>query len=922
MKPLELTISAFGPYAEKEFIDLKTLGSGIYLISGQTGSGKTSIFDAIIFALYGTASGSSRSTAMLRSKYASPTTKTYVELLFEYRGKEYRVRRSPEYMRPSLRSQNGAMTAEKADAELIYPDGRVVSGVTSVSKAVKDIIGLEREQFMQVAMLSQGEFMKLLCSPTSERSAVFRSIFRTENYLELQKKIHSDLTAADNERKVVEAAFLQHISNLCCNEGSELSAALDEIKNAPFAAEAGFIAQTVQGLIDEDNLLCRSISKRIEELDKETAETGIRLGHAEMRRKTAEKLSEAEIAFSAAEAELRASEKILDGLKGNPDECSRIAEKLGYFRERLGDYKALTDNSEAMKNAESKAGVLKKNAASAKASADKLSLELEKYKHELDTLKNAGENCEKLNSRRKLLEDEGNALQKIMADIKSLHILDKNLDEARRNYQIAADNAEKARLDHFGLERLFLDQQAGILASGLVEGKPCPVCGSTTHPSPAQLSRKAPSEAELKRAQAQAESAQKTAADLSRTASELTGRAEALRTAASENAHRLIGKTDNMKEALIRRAAEVTEEIRQLNDEIMSQTLKINRKAELEKAIPDIEANIRKYQLAAAEEEKLAAAAEAEIKALAENGEKLRSKLEFPSEKEAQDNINALEKRRQTLQTEYDNAKARTEKLSARGAELKSVVDTYKAQLENTEDVSIDELVTLHNRLLAEKKALTEENIKAAARISANTSAMKGIADKSEKLSACEKRYIWLKELYDTAGGTISGKEKITLETYVQAAYFSRVTERANARFMKMTDGRYELIRSGEGSRQSKSGLELDVIDHYNGSVRSVKTLSGGESFQAALSLALGLSDEIQASAGGVQLDAMFVDEGFGTLDEEALDQAINALCGLSGGGRTIGIISHVAALRERIDKQIIVTKDTRAGCSHAKIVT
>lgn len=922
MKPLELTISAFGPYADKEFFDLKALGSGIYLISGQTGAGKTSIFDAIIFALYGTASGSNRSSNMFRSKYADPAVKTYVELLFEYRGKEYRIRRSPEYMRPSLRSRSGGMTSEKPDAELICPDGRVVSGVTSVGKAVKDIIGLEREQFMQVAMLSQGEFMKLLCSSTAERSAVFRSIFRTENYLELQNKIRSDLNTADNQRKVVEAAFLQHISSLCCNEDSELSAALDEIKSAPFAAETELIVRTVQGLIDEDNELCRSVSKRIEELDKETAEVGKRLGQAEMRRKNAEKLSEAEAAFCASETELNAAKKMLDELKGNPDECSRIAEELGFCRERLGDYKALTENSMALKNAESKAEMLKKNSAAANAAADKLSAELEKYKLELDTLKNAGENCEKLNSRRKQREDEGDALRKIMADIKALHNLDKALDEARMKYKAAADNAEKARLEQLGLERLFLDQQAGILASGLVEGKPCPVCGSLSHPSPAKASSKAPSEAELKRAQMQAEAAQKAAQDLSRTASELTGRAEALRTAASENAHRLIGKTDNMREALISRAAEVTDEIKKLNDEIMSQTLKLNRKAELERAIPDIEANIKSSRLAAVEEEKLAAAAEAEIKALAENSEKLRSKLEFPSEKDAIDNINVLEKRRQALQAEYDNAKNLAEKLSARWAELKSAVETYKAQLENTENVSVEELVKLHNEFLAEKKVLTERNIRAAARISANTSAMKGIAHKSEELSACEKRYIWLKELYDTAGGTISGKEKITLETYVQAAYFAKVTARANERLMNMTGGRYELIRSEEGSHQSKSGLELDVVDHYNESVRSVKSLSGGESFQAALSLALGLSDEIQASAGGVQLDAMFVDEGFGTLDDEALDQALNALCRLSDGGRTIGIISHVAALRERIDKQIIVTKDTRAGCSHAKIVT
>ena len=198
---------------------------------------------------------------------------------------------------------------------------------------------------------------------------------------------------------------------------------------------------------------------------------------------------------------------------------------------------------------------------------------------------------------------------------------------------------------------------------------------------------------------------------------------------------------------------------------------------------------------------------------------------------------------------------------------------------------------------------------------------LRQIEKKSAAIADVEKRWMMVGPLADTANGNLSGREKIMLETYVQMAYFDRIIERANTRFMVMSGGQYELKRRREAdNNRSQSGLSLDVVDHYNGTERSVKTLSGGESFKASLSLALGLSDEIQASAGGIQLDTMFVDEGFGSLDEESLQQAMRALNGLAEGNRLVGIISHVPELREKIDRQIIVRKD-RSGGSRVEVV-
>lgn len=229
-------------------------------------------------------------------------------------------------------------------------------------------------------------------------------------------------------------------------------------------------------------------------------------------------------------------------------------------------------------------------------------------------------------------------------------------------------------------------------------------------------------------------------------------------------------------------------------------------------------------------------------------------------------------------------------------------------------------------KALAESKAV-RDNIDecivcVSARLGKNRESREKIKERFDSLSSLDAKYAWVRSLSDTASGNLNGKEKVMLEAYVQGEYFDRIIARANLRFLMMSEGQYELTRKKQSdSNRSQSGLELDVIDHYNGSQRSVRTLSGGESFMASLSLALGLSDEIQSTSGGVRLDTMFVDEGFGSLDEDALSQAISALSSLTEGNRLVGIISHVAELKERVEKQIIVTKN-KSGGSSLRIVT
>lgn len=861
---------------------------------------------------------------MMRSKYAAPDAKTYAELLFEYRGKEYRVKRNPEYTRQSLRQSRSGMTTEKADAELIYPDGSTVSGSSAVTKAVTALIGLDREQYIQVAMLSQGEFLKLLFASTQERSAVFRSIFRTENYLILQKRIKDDLDAADRECSDCEKGIDQYISGLSCKPDSSYAQILSDIRSEPRLFRTEEICEAIKKITEEDKTAKSETEKSLEKIDKAIEETGVRLGKAELRNKAAAQLAETEQLLKKRLEDLSPYEEKFKSAKAEYESCDDISAEISREKERLADYAELKKTGAERDARQKLSERLNAETAAAKKHSASLSDTLAKYRAEAESLGSAGENRQKLENTRSMLNDRAAALSRLMTDMRSLASMKGSLSEAQQSYVNAAQYSEQAQTRYAELEKLFLDEQAGVLAAALKQGEKCPVCGSTDHPSPAVMHKNAPSEQELKKAKLTAESAQTKAADLSRIAGEIKGRYEALNEAIKESSEKILGKlpAKQIVPALKEAADKTAAEIKLTDENIATEARRAKRKAELEKAIPAAEEELRRNDSAIAENEKLCATADAEIKALSASIEKITSALKFSSEEEAAANINALEKKKKSIQDNYTASQAALDSCKKAVHELTSSAETLKEQLKASENTDLEEINEQRHQLFNEKKTLTAENLETSSRLAANTSAMKGIAARSEKLAKSEERYKWIKALYDTAGGTISGKEKITLETYIQTAYFKKIVDRANLRFMVMTDGQYELKRSTDDSnRQSKTGLELDVIDHYNGSVRSVKTLSGGEAFMASLSLALGLSDEIQSSAGGIQLDTMFVDEGFGSLDEEALNQAVNALCRLSQNGRSVGIISHVSELKDRIDRQIIVTKDKKAGCSHVKVV-
>lgn len=919
MRPIKLTMSAFGPYAERTVLEMDALGErGLYLICGDTGAGKTTIFDAIAFVLYGEPSGDTREVSMLRSKYAAPQTPTEVELVFDYDKKRYTVRRNPEYERPAKRG--GGMTVQKAEAELYLPDGGVVTGTRDVTRRVTELMGVDRKQFSRIAMLAQGDFQKLLLAPTDERKAIFRKLFQTQRYQSLQDALKAEAASLDAQCRDRRAAMRQYIALVRCDEDDVHAIELEKARAGELPT-ADTLA-LIEALLNEDAAALKEQAEAQKELDVRLAESNARLGRAEELQKARAALKTAnEKLAPALEAERACSETFAAETAKQPA-CDRLDADIAAARAELPRYDELERACATLRKKrteeEKTADALDKQ----RAQLEKERAALDELRLERDRLRESPANREKLSAKIEAGEKRLLRLNALSDTLKDCKDLEAKLADAQRDYKKAREIAAGVRETYESQNRAFLDAQAGILALSLAEGAPCPVCGSSTHPHPAKPPADAPTQAALEELRAETERAQNEMSAASARAGELAGRLSALQNGAQELCRELLGGC-MPSEADEKLRAELDDENRELflhRKALKEEEQKLARRTVLEKEIPVWEGSVSALEADCAALEKKAAAFKGECGALAEQVEKLAAALSCPSRAEAETLIAAMERERAKLQSALENARTALEQMQKEVAALRGTAAACRQQLADAP--AIDEEAERKRRaeLSEQNKALADALAARAGRMTQNQSALDGIRQTGDALAALEEKLGWVSALSWTANGSLTGREKIMLETYVQMRYFDRVLARANTRLMVMSGGQFELKRrmAAENNR-SQSGLELDVIDHYNGTERSVKSLSGGETFMASLSLALGLSDEIQSASGGVRLDTMFVDEGFGTLDEESLRQAIDALAGLSEGRRLVGIVSHVAELRERIDRQIVVTKE-RSGGSRAEI--
>lgn len=933
MRPLTLTLSAFGPYAGVTRIPFEKLGrKGLYLITGDTGAGKTFLFDAIVFALYGEASGNARETSMFRSKYAKPDTATYVTLRFQYHEREYEITRSPEYMRPSKRGEG--MTLSRAEATLTYPDGHIVTKSKDVTKAVIELLGIDKNQFTQIAMLAQGDFLRLLYAKTEERSKIFREIFHTKAYALVQEKLKSEAGALRQQ----------------CEENSK---SIDQYRDG-ILWEPEYLLQPenivmTEGLLQELGKTIDRESQKMLEIHTSLMETECAieknhqiLGKIQTRKKIQEELDRAAEEVKRIEPELPPLYERFIEVQQQKEQMDLLRTKVRMEEEKLPVY----DEADELRR---KQELL----------LHKLAQKEQSFVKQEETIKQLQEQYTDSKKQMELLQSE--ALQRVKSEqqlqqetqqyalwhelalqMKEAERLRSELTQRQVDYREASALQEKKKNAYEQMQQQYLDEQAGVLAQTLQEGSPCPVCGATHHPMPAAGSEHAPDKEHVARAKRIWEQSSlamqeaSAAAGRAKGALESAGQALTARLDAAgivwntENTERNGSEPDRLFGAWKDIGAQLQDQLNLSKENIgilqekVSELQKKQQKADaLRETLPQLEQGIKEAEICRKKTEEAISSLQIDKEVMQGKLQEIQKALACENKAQAEEQLLA----KRDILTEYEASLRKAEQCyrdkerAYQNALQKQ--ETLQGQLAmEPEKTDWDSIQAQQNVLMEQKKTLQEKQQEISHRYETNRKVKEDIERRSKLLVSLEKRWNWVKELSDTCNGNLVGKDKIMLETYVQMQYFDRIIRRANTRFMVMSAGQYEMKRSERAENmKSQSGLELDVIDHYNGTSRSVKTLSGGEAFLASLSLALGLSDEIQSVSGGIALDTMFVDEGFGSLDETALDQAIYALQNLTEGNRLVGIISHVSELQDRIDKRIIVTKDA-ANVSQVRLVT
>lgn len=914
MRPLKLVMSAFGPYAGRTELELDKLGtSGLYLITGDTGAGKTTIFDAIAFALYGEASGETREVSMFRSKYADSATPTEVELTFAYAGKQYRVKRNPEYERPKSRGEG--FTTEKANAELTCPDGRVVTKQKEVNLEIAAIMGIDRDQFTQIAMIAQGDFQKLLLASTEERKAIFQKIFRTQPYQVLQDRLRTESANLKNEYDLASASVRQYISGIVCDEDCSLFEETERARSgqllmADIIALAETLLERDQTLLDEHAGTEQQLAKRIETVSETITK-------AETLQKAKDSLNQANAELALAIPKLEEAKAALYAEKNRQKETETIDKSIAEIEATLPDYVELDNKKSAFNDTVNAITAIQLEVDTKSKQRQEKTDEIAAAKAELVTLACVGAEKAELNVQQSDAKRRKSALDELGQDITALTKLEATLNAAQTDYLKKLTTSKEKKAEYERQHQAYLDEQAGILAQTLRDGEPCPVCGSLSHPHPALTSEQAPTKAELEKLKATSEKSAAAAEEASAVAGRINGAFLEKKDSVMKSTAATLPDTafESLPAELTIAAREVKGQIDELTVRIKDVTQREKRKEELDEQLPRMQEAFEALTEELSALENRMTAKKAEKAALEERLASLTGKLGFEKRQDAVDKIEEWKSLKKSIKKALDDAQTLYDRCNDTVTGHTAKIAEMKKLLLQQEPVDIEALKSEKLQLTSQRVDQEAKKRKVLARLDTNKKALENIEAKAADVDSIEAKWTWVKALSNTANGNLTGKRKIMLETYIQMTYFDRVISRANLRLMIMSDGQYELKRrTTSDNNRSQSGLDLDVIDHYNGTERSVKTLSGGESFKASLSLALGLSDEIQSAAGGIRLDTMFVDEGFGSLDEESLRQAMRALSDLADGNRLVGIISHVAVLKERIDKQIVVTKEITGG--------
>ena len=815
MRPLKLTMAGFGPYAGVQVLDFDCLGSsGLYLITGDTGAGKTTIFDAITFALFGEASGNNRDSTMLRSKYAKDDAPTYVELTFAYGGKVYTVTRNPAYERAKTRGTG--TTTELAGAELTCPDGRQVTKKGEVDAAIREIIGLTREQFSQIAMISQGDFRKLLQADTKERQKIFRDIFKTDFYVLLQNQLKESTGEIRTQREQASQSIQQYINGMTCDEDSVYALDVQKAKNGELPVTE--VIELFRTLLEQDRQAELALEAELAAAEKELEQITSQLTQAEAYEaaKTALAKRVAEeamltVAFETAKVTLDAAQKTVPAQE-------KLQSKIAEMELLLPSYDELDTHTAALAAAQTDLAGAHAAQESAAKEKNNLTTEITGLRTEQKDLVDVSAEKEKLAAQLQQLGDRQKQFVDFLSGMEGLAREQAELAKRQEEYLKAEETSSELLREYEVRERAFLREQAGIMASGLTAGMPCPVCGSVEHPQLAVLAEDAPTEADVKAAKAKYDTAQRRANEASNEAQKRKGMVDTTEEILAKEIDSLIPGTPLEDSA---KAAEEQEnllaaQIGGLNVQIAALAKKMARREELDVLLPKKELLLR-----AAEETITVKTAEiASLTAKAESSEAqihvLQDKLAFPDKAAAEAEISNLREESDKLRQNLKTAETAYNQSKENLAGIRGTIEQLHKQLENGTDIDAEQLQAKKDEYVSQKAVSMAKQKNVHASISANKSALEGISGKAAEIEVLDKKYAWMKALSDTANGSVSGKDRVMLETYIQTTYFERILARANIRLQKMSGGQYDLKRREEAdNKKSAASIRSPAAKHF-----------------------------------------------------------------------------------------------------------
>ncbi len=842
MRPIKLTMQAFGAYPDRVEIPFEKLGN-LYLINGATGSGKTTIFDGICYALFDCASGSLREKDSFRSHFAKDDTKTFVEFSFLFNGEEYKILRTPSYLRKKLKGEG--YREVPSCVEFYLPDRKIITKNDEVKKLINEILGINAEQFSQIALLAQGEFLKLLNSDTQTRSKIFRTIFKTQKYLDLASKLKDEFLSYKNKYNLDKNSILQYIAQI-----SSEDIEINDLKNN---------YQKFGELNSFDEFILKIKN-----------ENSIDSKHYEAKNKKLSNIQKEFIEYNKILENIKTKQNLLENKEKFEKELSILGQQ---FLPIENEYKHLDEKNKQKDFLKTKINDLKSDIEK----IEEIEIENEKFLI-LDKKKNKNaENFQKLNSKLLNLKNDflKNSYLKILDTKETLSLKQKEFED----FKILVQN-KKNEFDF--LYNMYLSIQAGILAKDLKEDTPCPVCGSKIHPNPAKINDSDVSKEKLDKQKNELNFLQNNLADLSLECGKINSSLSNLK--------------ENFENLKTRFGIEFDE-----NDIDFQNVKNIDYNKEIKKTEDELELN-------SSEKEKILF----EVSSIISKIETLKKDIKTDTKtlkeeyKTTSDSLKILENNIKKTEENYNIFNTKIQK-------LKSNIELLNSQIDEQKNIDVNTFSVVEqkkNELEISLKNLQIELENISAKKSLNCDLIYKIEKKYNEFLQNEKMYKEYKVLSEMANGNMANKAKITFEQYIQGYYLDMVLYEANKHFKRMTNNRYILQRKTEiDNLVSKTALELDVMDFYTFKKRATKTLSGGESFKAALSLALGLSDCVANISGIINIDTLFIDEGFGTLDSESLELAINVISELSNSKRQIGIISHVEELKNRIQNQIVAIK-------------